>query len=178
MAACYGLVQVPSAAADVDLGEILKPPLEFLDCKTGNDSVQTLCRLVAKKIYDPLVSTSIGADPSTILFTYNDTIKRKISTGSNCAITADITNVDVSVKLLSAVPLNFSANPFNLSDPVVFAAEPPGELSARSTTQQRFGAPVPFWGAEITPPILSTSLAPPSSPFDWPSFSLSHHPLI
>ena len=144
IAACNGLVQVRSVAADVNLGGILKPILNFLDCKQGNDSVQLLCRLVAMKIHGPLVSASIRADASTILFTYNDPTNRKISTGHSCAVTADITNVDVSVKLLSAVTLDFSAKPFNLSDPIVFAAELPVELWARASIRQRFGVSIPW----------------------------------
>ena len=145
MAASHGLVQVRSAAADVALGDILKPVLD-LDCKKGNDSVQMLCGLVAKEIYGPLVSTSIGADPFTTLFTYNDTTKRNISTGSSCAMTADITSINVSVKLLSSVRLDFSVKPVNLSDPIVFAAEAQGRLSARSAIQQHFGFSLPFVG--------------------------------
>ena len=148
LAACQDLVQARSAASDVNLGEILKPILNFLDCKKGNDGVQLLCRLAANKIHGPLVAASIRADPSSLLFTYNDPTKRKISTGHSCAITADITSVDVSVKLLSAVTLNFSAKPFNLSDPIVFAAELPVELSARATIKQRFGATIPWIGCQ------------------------------
>ncbi|KAK3897350.1 hypothetical protein C8A05DRAFT_39104, partial [Staphylotrichum tortipilum] len=42
--------------------------------------------------------------------------------------------------------LNFSAKPLKLSDPIVFAAELPVELSARATIKQRFGASIPWVG--------------------------------
>ena len=40
IAACNDLIQARSSASDVDLGKILKPILNFLDCKKQNDNVQ------------------------------------------------------------------------------------------------------------------------------------------
>lgn len=133
------------STSNVNFTAILKPVLNFLDCKQQSAEVQLLCSLVAQKIHPSLISARITAEPSSNLFTYTDPVNKRIA-GDSCWSTTEITSLDANAALLSSVALNFTAKPFNLSEPFVFGAEAPVELWARASVRQRFGVRVPWVG--------------------------------
>ncbi|KAK3690582.1 hypothetical protein B0T22DRAFT_529023 [Podospora appendiculata] len=141
-----GLVALRPGKPDLRLGEILDPVIGFLECSKGDATIQALCQVVSKRVSAALASASIKVDRTGVLFVYDDPTDRGIDTGHSCTVTADIQNTRAEAKLLADASLDFSGNPLSVSDPALFVAELPVELSARIDVKERFGTRVLLGG--------------------------------
>ena len=139
LANAQSLIAVRPSTPDLRLSQILNPILGFLECSKGDATVQALCRVISLKVSAALSAANIRVDSSGILFYYDDGTHSKIDTGHSCTVTAEITNTHAEAKLLSAASLDFSGNPLSVSDPSLFVAELPVEVSARIDVKQKFG---------------------------------------
>ncbi|KAK3381811.1 hypothetical protein B0H63DRAFT_502139 [Podospora didyma] len=134
-----GLVAVRADIPDFRLGDLLNPVVGFLECAKGDATVQLLCKLLSNRVNTALAAAHITVDRSGILFSYNDGTHKDLDTGHSCTVTAEITGSSASAKLLASATLNFAGNPISLSNPALFVAELPVELSARTDIKERFG---------------------------------------
>jgi len=138
-AATANLIAVRPSKPDVHLSQILNPIVGFLECSQGDATVRALCSVVSARVNTALAASNIRIDRSGVLFTYDDPTDIKVDTGHSCTVTANIQNTRAEAKLQSDAWLDFSGNPLSVSDPGLFVAELPVEVSARIDVRQKFG---------------------------------------